>query len=472
MPLPLSISFEGAARTVTGSRHRIRFGERSWLFDCGLFQGHRDEAERVNRAFRFDPAALDAVVLSHAHLDHSGNLPTLVSQGFRGPIHATAATTDLCRAMLADSASLMERDAEHASRQGSGRHASRRPARRPLYNPADVEETMRRFQSHDYHQPWPLFDGVRVCYFDAGHILGSALTTFEFESEGRRLRLCMSGDLGRPARPILRDPELPPGGEALVMESTYGDRLHSDSLETERGLADVVSRTLGRGGRLLVPAFAVGRTQELVATLHDLCERGRLPDVPIYVDSPLASKATEVFRRHPECFDEQTRKQFEGNGTPFGFGRLRFVGSAEESRALTERGDPCIVISASGMCEGGRILHHLQHGLGNERNTVLFVGFQAEGTLGRRLRDGAEVVSIFGDPVRRRAEVVSLDGFSAHADQRELVTWAAGLVPAPRRVFLVHGELGPAAVLADCLTERLHADVHIPTLGEEFELWS
>ena len=472
MPLPLSISFEGAARTVTGSRHRIRFGERSWLFDCGLFQGHRDEAERVNRTFRFDPATLDAVVLSHAHLDHSGNLPTLVSQGFRGPIHATAATTDLCRAMLADSASLMERDAEHASRQGSGRHASRRPARRPLYNPADVEETMGRFRSHGYHEPWPLFEGVRACYYDAGHILGSALTTFEFESEGRRLRLCMSGDLGRPARPILRDPELPPGGEALVMESTYGDRLHSDSLETERGLADVVSRTLGRGGRLLVPAFAVGRTQELVATLHDLCERGRLPDVPIYVDSPLASKATEVFRRHPECFDEQTRKQFEGNGTPFGFGRLRFVGSAEESRALTERGDPCIVISASGMCEGGRILHHLQHGLGNERNTVLFVGFQAEGTLGRRLRDGAEVVSIFGDPVRRRAEVVSLDGFSAHADQRELVTWVAGLTPAPRRVFLVHGELGPAAVLADCLTERLQAEVHIPTLGEEFELWS
>src|SRR3989449_4743622 len=254
MPLPLSISFEGAARTVTGSRHRIRFGERSWLFDCGLFQGHRDEAERVNRTFRFDPAKLDAVVLSHAHLDHSGNLPTLVSQGFRGPIHATAATTDLCRAMLADSASMMERDAEHASRQGSGRgHASRRPARRPLYTPADVEETMGRFQSHGYHEPWPLFEGVRACYYDAGHILGSALTTFEFESEGRRFRLCMSGDLGRPARPILRDPELPPGGEALVMESTYGDRLHSDSLETERigvKAIDVVSRTDRKSTRL------------------------------------------------------------------------------------------------------------------------------------------------------------------------------------------------------------------------------
>jgi metallo-beta-lactamase family protein len=458
---------------VTGSRHRIRFGERSWLFDCGLFQGHRDEAERVNRSFRFDPGELDAVVLSHAHLDHSGNLPTLVSQGFRGPIHATAATTDLCRAMLADSAFLMERDAEHVSRQAAGGHGSRRPARRPLYTPADVEETMGRFESHDYHQPWRLFDGVHACYYDAGHILGSALTTFEFESDDHRLRLCMSGDLGRPARPILRDPELPPGGEVLVMESTYGDRLHSGSLETERGLADVVSRTLGRGGRVLVPAFAVGRTQELVATLHDLCQRGRLPELPIYVDSPLASQATEVFRHHPECFDEPTRQQFEaGDGAPFGFGRLRFVGSVEESRALTERGDPCIVISASGMCEGGRILHHLRHGLGNERNTVLFVGFQAEGTLGRRLREGAEVVSIFGDPVRRRAEVVALDGFSAHADQRELVTWTAGLDPVPSRVFLVHGEFEPAAVLAGCLTDRLHADVRIPTLGEEFELWS
>jgi len=469
MPDSLSISFQGAARTVTGSRHLLRFGQRSWLFDCGLYQGHRDEAERVNRTFRLDPAELDAVVLSHAHLDHTGNLPTLVSQGFHGSIHATPATADLCRVMLPDSAFLMERDIEHVNRQG-GRG---RPQRRPLYTMADVEATLSRLQVHGYHEPWELFDGVRVQYHDAGHILGSALTTFEIRSGGRTLRLGMSGDVGRPDRPILRDPEIHPGVDALVTESTYGNRLHPDAMENERLLAEAVVRTAARRGRVLVPAFAVGRTQELVATLHVLCERGQVPDLPIFVDSPLASHATEVFVRHPECFDAETSRRFESeHGAPFGFKRLRFVPSAEESRALTERRDPCIIISASGMCEGGRILHHLQHGLGDARNTVLFVGFQAEGTLGRRLRDGAEVVSLFGEPVRRRAEVVALDGFSAHADQRELVDWAARLAPAPRRVFLVHGELEPAGVLAEKLKQRVDAEVRIPTLGEEFDLWS
>jgi len=464
----LSISFEGAARTVTGSRHRVRFGRRSWLFDCGLYQGHRDEAERVNRTFRFDPASLDGAVLSHAHLDHAGNLPSLVGRGFGGAIHATPATAALAGVMLPDSALLMEREVEHVNR-----HARGRPARTPLYTMTEVEETLRSFTTHGYHQRWSLFDDVEVTYYDAGHILGSALTTFEFRRGGRSFRLGMSGDLGRPRRPILRDPELHPGVDALVMESTYGDRLHPGEAETEQGLVEVVTRTAARGGRLLVPAFAVGRTQELVASLHELIGRGRVPDLPIFVDSPMAREATAVFRSHPECFDAATRRSFEQeNGAPFGFRRLRYVGSTEESRALNDRTEPCIIVSSSGMCEGGRILHHLRHGLGNRRNTVLFVGFQAEGTLGRRLKEGAEKVNVLGEPVIRRAEVAAIDGFSAHADQRELLDWAAGLSPRPRTVFLVHGEPAAAETLAAALRERLGVPVQVPALGQEFALWN
>lgn len=467
MSRTLSIHFEGAARTVTGSRHRIQFGNLSWLFDCGLYQGHREEAEAINRTFRFKPSDLDAVVVSHAHLDHTGNLPTLVSQGYPGKIHATAATADLCRVMLPDAAFLMEREVDHVNR-----HARGRPPRRVLYTRSDVDETLTRLAVHPYAEPWDLFPGARVQYYDAGHILGSALTTFDFAGGGRRLRLGMTGDLGRAGRPILRDPEVLPGLDVLVMESTYGDRLHTPAGETERQLAEIVTRTAERGGRLLVPSFAVGRAQEVVATLHALCERKEIPDLPIFVDSPMAREATEVYRRHPECFEEKTREAFENqNGVPFGFARLRYVTTQEESRALNDRPGSFIVISASGMCEGGRILHHLLHGLGNEHNTVLLVGFQAEGTLGRRLEDGAETVNVLGEAVRRRADVVSLDGFSAHADQAEMLDWVSRLDPTPRRIFLVHGEVEPAEALASRLRERFNTEVRIPQPGEKFDLW-
>lgn len=465
---PLSIRFEGAARTVTGSRHRVRFGNRTWLFDCGLYQGHRDEAEAINRTFQFNPADLDAVVLSHAHLDHSGNLPTLIARDYPGKIHVTPATGDLLRVLLPDTAFLMEREVEHVNWRTKGH----RPPREPLFTGAEVEETLRRLVEHRYREPWELFPGVEVQYHDAGHILGSALTTFEFKSDGRRLRLGFTGDLGRPDRPILRDPEVPPGVDALVLESTYGNRLHTPSQETDRALADVVNRTAQRGGRLLIPSFAVGRTQEVVATLHRLCEDGLVPDLPIFVDSPMAKQATDVFRRHPECFDTETRQAFESNhGEPFGFARLRYVSTQDESRGLNEREGAFIIISASGMCEGGRILHHLKVGLGNRRNTVLIVGYQAEGTLGRRIQEGAEVVNIFGEPVIRRAEVVSLDGFSAHADQKEILDWVARLRPAPRRIFLVHGEPAPLEALSARLKESIHAEIRVPGAGEKFDLW-
>jgi metallo-beta-lactamase family protein len=370
--------------------------------------------------------------------------------------------------MLLDSAFLQEKDVQTVNRH----HPDGRP-REPLYTTADVEATLPRFVTHEYHEPWELFPGVRATYVDAGHILGSAVTTFEMSSGGRTFRLCMSGDLGRPLRPILRDPEVPDGPvDALVLESTYGDRMHGDPETNERMLAEVVTRTVERHGRVLVPAFSVGRTQELVATLHALGEAGRVPDVPIFVDSPLAREATAVFVRHPELFDPETRHAFENeNGVPFGFSRLRYVSSPEESRSLNELAEPCIIIAGSGMCEGGRILHHLRHGIGDTRNSVLFVGFQAEGTLGRRIHDGAQVVNVFGEPHDVRAEIVSLDGFSAHADQRELLAWVGCLKPAPRQIFLVHGELEPAETLAGLLRERIGAEVHVPQRGEEFELW-
>jgi len=464
----LRIAFEGAARTVTGSRHWIRWGERSWLFDCGLYQGHRDEAERINRTFRFEPASLDSVVVSHAHLDHIGNLPTLVAAGYAGDIHAPAATADLARVMLPDSAFLMERDVEYVNK-----HARGRPLRKPLYTMGDVERVLSSLRSTRYHEPWSLAEGVRVETWDAGHILGSAITVFEFARNGRTFRLGMGGDLGRAHRPILRDPERIPGVDALVMESTYGDRSHPPAGETHRELAEIVRRTAARGGRLLVPAFAVGRTQELVATLHGLCERKEIPELPIYVDSPLASRTTQVYKSHPDCYDEETRAAFDqGDGEPFGFRRLRYVGSPDESRALNDARGPMIIVAASGMCEGGRILHHLMHGLGNERNTVLFVGYQGTGTLGRRLKDGAETVNIFGEPVRRRAEIASLDGFSAHADQGELCDWAASLEPAPKSIFLVHGDLEPAETLAARLRTRIGCEVVIPEKHQEFSLWN
>lgn len=464
----LAISFEGAARTVTGSRHRITHGGRQWLFDCGVFQGPRDEAERINRSFRFEPASLDAVVVSHAHLDHIGNLPTLTARGYAGPIHATPPTADLAQVMLEDSAFLMQRDVEHVNRHRSGQ-----PPRRALYTPGDVAATLTRMLTHEYQVPWTLFDGVEVEYHDAGHILGAATTVFEFRDNGRRFRLGMGGDLGRPGRPLLRDPEIHAGVDALVLESTYGDRVHPGREESERLLAETVTRTVERGGRILVPAFAVGRAQELVAVLNDLIDARQVPEVPIFVDSPMAREATTIFKRHPECFDDETRARFaKGHDEPFGFARLRYIGSADESRALNDHRTPCVIISASGMCEGGRILHHLLHSLGDPRNTVLFVGFQAEGTLGRRLREGAEQVNIFGEPVRRAAEVVAIEGFSAHADREELIAWVRRLEPAPRRIFLVHGEPGPADALAAALRERTPAEVHVPEKNQEFVLWS
>ena len=457
----MTLTFEGAAGNVTGSLHRLEAEGRHYLLDCGMYQGRRKDTERRNRSFSFDAASIDAVALSHAHIDHSGRLPLLAKQGFRGPVYTTPATADLCRAMLRDTAHIAESDADFVNRL----HPGEEPVE-PLYTMSDAEAALDLFSPVNYHSPTEIGPGLKMESFDAGHILGSASLVL---TDGK-VRLAFSGDVGRPGLPIIRDPEPLPTVDYLILESTYGGRTHPQAGEALGKLEDVAGRTIGRGGRLIVPAFAVGRTQQLVLLLHQLFNEKRLPAVPIYVDSPLAVNVTEVFRAHPECFDEETRAFLAGGGDPFGFGRLTYIRDAGESKKLNDARGPFIVISASGMCEAGRILHHLRRNVGDPRNTVLLTGYQAENTLGRKLQDGMKSVRIFGDPVTVRAEVVSLDELSGHADSGELLAWMKPMTPTLRRVFLVHGEPAQAGALASAIRGRYAIEAVAVMPGGKYEL--
>jgi metallo-beta-lactamase family protein len=465
----MKLTFWGAAKTVTGSMHHVESssGQR-FLFDCGMYQGHRQEAFERNSRFPFPASTIDAVILSHAHLDHSGNLPTLVHNGYRGPIYTTPATIDLCLAMLADSAFLQEKDAEFCNRRKDVRRRMGRDDRtcEPLYTVEDAEETYPLFQPVALGATKEIAPGVHYQTYEAGHMLGS--TAFVFETDG--VRLAFSGDVGRVGLPILRDPEKLPPVDYLIMESTYGDRLHPQIGHAEDKLAEVVNRTAARGGKMIVPSFAVGRTQQLVLLLHQLIDQKRIPPIPMFVDSPLALNATEVFRKHPECYDEEARKFLTEGHDPFGFFRLKYIRDVSQSKALNELRGPFLVISASGMCEGGRVLHHLRNNIDDPRNTVLLTGFQAENTLGRKILEGHPEVPIFGEPMRLRAEVVQLQELSGHADQRELIEWMRPITPGLKKVFLVHGEPGPAAALADLIRREHGIEAVQPSRGDSFEL--
>lgn len=463
----MRITFHGAARTVTGSMHLVECGGARILLECGLYQGKREEAERRNRGFPFRPADVDAVVLSHAHIDHSGNLPGLVRQGFRGKVYATPATADLCAVMLKDSAAIQERDSEFVNKK---RKARGEPPKEPLYRMEDAEEAAGRLVPVPYREPREIAAGAALSFLDAGHILGSAVVVLDLREDGRAVRLAFTGDLGVRRAPILRDPETPDRPDILVTESTYGDREHSRPDDLKESLRAVIRRTLDRGGKVIIPAFSVGRTQVVVYFLHLLWEEGRLPRVPVYVDSPLSVNATEVFRAHPECYDEEVSAHLARGDDPFGFQTLAYVRTVEESKALNGNRDPCIVISASGMCEHGRILHHLRNAVGERKNTVLIVGYQAVETLGRRLAEGAPRVRIFGEEREVEAEVVVLDGFSAHADRPALLEYGARLKGSLRGVFAVHGDPGPAEALARGLSERGVRGVRVPAPGEAFDL--
>ena len=459
----MKIDFLGAVGTVTGSKHVLSVNGSRILLDCGLYQGHRQESFDRNRHLPFDASAIDAMVLSHAHIDHSGNIPNLVRAGYRGNIHCTFATRDLCSYMLRDSAHIMESDAAYLNKK---RRRNRQPLVEPIYGAAEATESLRYFTSMDYERQALLAPGVRLTFYDAGHILGSALSALDITEDGRSARLLYTGDLGRRDLPILCDPQPVPDVDYLIIESTYGGRAHGTPQDAERQLARVVRETHARGGKVIIPAFSVGRTQEVVYALHRLTVAGDIPKMPIYVDSPLSTNATEVFRLHPEYYDAETYAFMLEHRDPFGFSALRYLRHVEDSKALNERHEPMIIISASGMCESGRILHHLKNNIEDPRNTVLFVAFQAQHTLGRRIRDGAEAVNIFGGRYDVRARVEVIDGYSAHADHEELLGYVRRLGPERLRgAYIVHGEEEAALALKEGLEGLGVRRVVIPTEG-------
>ncbi len=468
----IALRFLGAARTVTGSMHLLEANGDKVLLDCGLFQGKRSEARERNRTFPFEPRELTTVVLSHAHIDHSGNLPNLVKQGFKGDIVCTSATRDLAEIMLEDSAYIQEKDAEYLNRKLDRRGE---PPVEPLYTVEDARSVEDRLRGVPYHTTVEVARGVRVTFGDAGHILGSAWVGLEVEPRGGgpARRITFTGDVGRSRMPIIRDPEpIPPESEVVISESTYGDRLHDPVEDQAARLREIVGRTAKRGGRVIVPAFSVGRTQNLVYVLHKLFVEGSLPPLRIYVDSPLSTKATMVYRAHPECYDRETGEAFlSERRDPFGFSRLTYVTSVEHSKALNDVKEPCVIVASSGMCEAGRILHHLKHGVGDARNTILIVGFQAENTLGRRFVERAPKVRIYGEEHAVRAEVAKMNGLSAHADREGLLDVFRRLArPAATRAFLVHGEEPQALALSARLREGLGVEAAVPSRGERFEV--
>jgi metallo-beta-lactamase family protein len=470
----MKITFWGAAGTVTGSMHLLESGGKRFLLDCGLYQGRRRDADAKNRNLPFPGDSIDAVVLSHAHIDHSGNLPTLVRNGFSGPIYTTPATVDLCNWMLRDTAHIQEKDAEFLNKRRDKRKAMgiQNGHVEPLYTMADAERTIPLFHGVPYHEPQELTPGLRYEAYDAGHILGSSCIVLREASADGELRVAFSGDVGRPNLPIIRDPETMPGVDYLIMESTYGGRLHKNLDHVVNKLEAVVKRTAARGGRIIVPAFAVGRTQQLVLLLHQLANEKRIPNIPIFVDSPLAVNVTEVHRNHAECFDAETHAYLDNHEDPFGFRRLQYIRDASESKRLNDLHGPFVVISASGMAEQGRILHHLRNNVEDPRNTVLITGFMAQDTLGRKLVEKWPEVRIFGEPTRVRAEIASLDELSGHADQHELLTWIRPMAATLRRVFLVHGEPEQSAILAKLLKSEYNLDAVVPAAGDSFELSS
>ncbi len=451
----MKIEFQGAARTVTGSKHILHINGKKILLDCGLFQGKRKEAEIRNRQFPFSPSDISAMILSHAHIDHSGNIPNLVKFGYSGRIYTTPATVDLLKEMLLDSGHIQERDVEYVNKKHKKKGL---PEVEPLYTVDDAESSLDALEPLPYKKVLNM-DNFSFSLYDAGHILGSAQVLIE--SEGKRI--LFTGDLGRDELPIIRNPEKISDIDILIMESTYGNRLHKDIENARKDFQEIVNKVYKRKGKIIVPAFSVGRTQEIVYTLDILSRENKIPRIPIYVDSPLSVNVTEVFSKHPECFDKEALEEFRKDGNKFGFGEIKYIKDTQDSIALNHRNDPMIIISASGMCEHGRILHHLKNNIGNPRNAILIVGYQAENTLGRKLVEKEEVVRIFGEEYKRRAEVFVLNEFSAHADRSGLLNKVEETKP--KKVFLVHGEPTQMDPLAQEIKNRGY-EVYTPEPGE------
>lgn len=464
----MRITFHGAARSVTGSRHLLETGSGRVLLDCGLVQGPRRESERRNRDLGFEAKSVEAVILSHAHIDHAGNLPLLVKNGFDGAIWCTPATRDIAAAMLLDSANIQVSDAAFLNRQ-------KRPSEpdvQPLYTPDDARAAIRKMAAVPYGRTFDVLPGVTATFADAGHILGSAVTVLKERKNGASKTVVFTGDIGRKGFPILRDPQPVEPADVFITESTYGNRDHGGDVAAAKAkLLEVVKRTSARGGHVIVPAFALGRAQSLTYLLHELWVEGKLPRMPLFVDSPLSIDVTGIYRLHPECFDAQTVAFLDDGipGDPFGFQSLTYLRTPDDSKSLNNRQGPFLVIAASGMCEGGRVLHHLKHGIMDPRNTVLIVGFCARHTLGRRLADGAPVARIFGVEYPVKAEVVRLDGMSQHAGRSELLDYAVTQRRASA-AFCVHGEEEQVGAMRDAMKAAGFAKVEAPELGQSFDL--
>lgn len=468
----MELQFHGGVQTVTGSQYLLKVNGRSILLECGLYQGPRQESYERNQNLPFDAAAVDVMVLSHAHIDHSGNIPNLVKSGFQGDIVCTYATRDLCSIMLRDSAKIQEHDIAYINKKRA--RQGEQPVE-PIYTMADTVASLRHFVAIGYERPYRLLPGVTLTLYDAGHILGSAIVVLDIEEAGseRTQRLVFSGDLGRSDRPIIRNPATLSQADILIIEGTYGNRLHPATDNIDATLTAVVNQTYQRRGKVIVPAFAVGRTQELVYRLHQLMVAGDIPDdLKVYVDSPLAIEATGIYRLHPDAYDDEVADFLTESGQrdPFGFDTMRYTRAVSESKALNHLREPAVIISASGMAEAGRILHHLKNNIEDSRNTILIVGWQAPNTLGRRLVEKQKRVNIFGEPYTLRAQVETLNGLSAHADQGELLAWADHFQERPLHTFIVHAEKDPAQALAQAMQQRGFGQVIVPERGQSFKL--
>jgi metallo-beta-lactamase family protein len=460
-----TIRFLGAARAVTGSCYLLTLPKGKFLIDCGFVQGASDSRDRNREPFAFDPKGIDLLFLTHAHLDHSGLIPRLAKEGFRGRIITTTATADLIGPMLLDSAKIQENDAERMSRRSLRKGGE---AVEPLYMTEDVEKALPLIDRTKYGQTSDTGMGLRYSFFDAGHILGSGSLALWLAAPDKEKKIIFSGDIGKKGTPIIRDPTLAMEADYVVMESTYGDRLHKNSADTATELAEAITTTFAKGGNVLIPAFAIGRTQDILYILNRLVREGALPKLTVTIDSPLAEKATRIYLSHPELFDEEAARLLSGGRIGDAI-TIRFTHSIEESMAINKITSRAIIVAGSGMCEGGRIGHHLKYNLWRPECSIIFVGFQAQGTLGRRIVDGARSVSIWGEEIAVRARVWTIGGFSAHGDQKELLAWLSAFRSSPT-VFVTHGEEKAALTFADLVRKQYGFETQVPELGQEFEL--
>ncbi|MDD5440269.1 MAG: MBL fold metallo-hydrolase [Candidatus Omnitrophica bacterium] len=465
--MTVALKFCGGAQTVTGSMHLVATNLSRALLDCGLFQGRRDEFYTVNSHFSFDPQNIDACVLSHAHIDHCGNVPTLIKQGFRGTIFSTPTTRDLCKFMLPDSGYIQEEDIKYVNKINKRRGL---PPRQPLYVREDAENALQYFRALDYHKRYPITKDITLTFFEAGHILGSSIPVLDVRTSKGVIRIAYAVDLGRINMPLLSNPEIPKDINYLIIESTYGNRKHDALKDAEVQLADAITRTINRGGKIIIPCFALERTQLILYVIGELMKRKKIKKVPIYVDGPLAVNLTSVFRRNWSYFDELTQKAFMNQDDFMAYDNIIYVKNVNESKRLNDVAKPIIIISASGMCENGRILHHLKNNIENDKNTILTVGYMAENTLGRHIVDKERTVRIFGRPYDLRAEVVVMNSFSSHADKEGLVRYVKCCREQLRGVFIVHGEIAQMEVLRDNLRRKLNIKPRMPAKDETFYL--